>query len=268
MPPSELYLIGTNHYDFKGPKRLDHFLYVIKPKSVVVERGVSLLDISPPEFANAYYDVLHKLESIPESFRLPIEEELTTQMVNLLKELRNYLGLTGSLNEVSLRDYAKSNGFEQTRSIIYSRINAIDLRIVDLPLEEFLRIHNEYVKENGLKYNGSVVDNFSDVANITKDCILSLSPSKVKDFVETLYTSDKIFDALDQKQIEILMERDNTYVSEIKSCNGKTVFISGLAHIFGPYHNVYEKCRNLGLNSIRYKLNEADKIDEKTHVLV
>lgn len=233
----EIYLIGTNHYDLKGPARLEKLLDHLRPGYVSVE-----FDLLRAQEAEQKDEMLQSPEQ-----RRELEKEILCYFLNANRETVRRTSQINGYGYLTARDYCQQNGIPTSLPLILTD-----------SAESVLKITQE-------------IETYKDITDI-----LSMSLSELTETVEQSYQDDFVSlenlkrfddiarDAYTEKKLRQLARKVDLS-SKIKDFFGKKqkkpdriVHVGGLAHSFGNYYNLFD--RLVDLNPVRIKLNEADKL--------
>ncbi len=245
---ANLYLIGTIHIDTKGPGRLEKFLNHVRPDTIGIELPEGAI---PP---NITPEQVKQRKTMVDSFAHSIE---------LAMMFKTHPKIIQRIGEV-IRAY----GYEGATPIKYINNSQNDTRLLCL---DYRTKSLEQEMQKRMK----------EMANVTEK-ITSFSPEKIapliefaekyEQFIDEMYTDITPISDLTRKfEIEngngaeflnnVTRDRDEYTAAKIRevlpTAKHTMVYIGGLDHLFGTYHNLYERLRDL--NPVRLKLNEVDK---------
>lgn len=227
---AKLYLVGTHHLDLKGPERLEKFLGFVRPDNI-------------------------GLESTIESFdrRMVDHNRLSFEKILLKLFLKNRYGAEGSEKVIKFLDML---GYEMWVPSQY---------IISNPGVSLIHC-DEYKKEEIRPFLKDVFGDFVNESNeITIDFMNKIAEYDIEEVqrkTDDQYNDNSI-DSLKNPLFFKLafIDRDEKAEPKIREANSKSsntmVYIGGDTHIFGNYHNLYERLKDL--SPIRIKLNEIDK---------
>lgn len=199
----ELYLIGTLHYDFRGPARLQKIFPIISPDIISVE-----------------YDqqTVIRLDFI-ERCKLSAEG---------MQSLVAHFCRSGDYNPETVRQFIPILDFEYFVAKEYCRQKQKPLIFSDLG--------DPFISQQHLHY------------------ALSNPPEQLQQGIETTYQNP--YFVVPPEMVPNLLKRDAYTETLLRSLSGRVIHLSGAAHLFGNYHNLYERLRDL--NPTRIMLNQAD----------
>jgi|SRR3989338_1716065 len=218
-----LYLVGAVHSDLKGPKRLRKILDKIMPSDIASEADCE----NTKHYLDANKKILEKFETSDDI---------------LEKRIENYS---------SAKEYIYCRLFEVWVPIEFKFANP-ETRIHYLGEAQSL-----YSILNYLGYN------FDPASFFDPDVQLNLLLDEFKLInrfdADILYDDDSISDDPELHKLGCLdvdEALEPKIRSLIKNVKGDTVFIAGILHIFGDYHNLYDRLSDL--TPQRIKLKDAD----------
>lgn len=233
----EIYLIGTNHFDLKGPARLEKLLDHLQPEYILVE-----------------FDKLR-------AWKAEQMEETLQSQEGLKALVAATLCFYPTANPETVRETIKTGNFEYLTARDYSWQKGIPNSLPLILADSAERV----AKLNGSEevYRETATD-------------LSMSISELTETIEQGYREDPLTvpstilnawdliarDTYAEKKLRRLA-RKVAFYSKIKEFLGKKkpdriVYIGGLLHSFGDYHNLFERLSDLG--PVRIKLNKADRL--------
>ena len=164
-----------------------------------------------------------------------------------------------SLHAQKNLDFAKGNLYLQKESLGLSDEIIKSLLAVSTTAKYELRIARNYSQENDVLV--VPVETIESRKNTENDG--SSDSQKLVPLVYDQYELDfSYFDPiiLSSKQENILLKRDEVMASNIRKLSGRVAHISGLAHIFAHYNNLYSQLSDL--NPRRMILYQADELNK------
>src|SRR3989338_644893 len=223
------YLVGTCHIDPKGPVRLKKFLNFVRPTSIGHES-------SGENAKKIFEDRRKKLGAF-------------LQMNSVADPALKFAIMLGYIDGYELWTPYQHQQEDNPTTIIY-------------PLEnhQILEKASDYLQQS--ENNNKVL---SDWETLLHEGLRTRDFKKVQNSVELAYYDSRIVENI-QKNLgrtdylledrDVLMEQK---IREIvtKDAQGTTVAICGVGHLFGEYHNLYERVRDL--SPCRIRLPEVDK---------
>ncbi len=231
-----LYLIGTNHFDLRGPIRLEKFLNMVRPDTLGIEMR-----------SQQYESSLYSHEMV-----------LHNSFANTMKNIALY----GCEKGLLLEQLAEISGYEVWKTTEY-KIREQGVRLVccdEMGDELRQKIEGEWsVAHNAFLSMIQDYDiNFSSDNN--NSCLLDVVGQFIQqnyDMIDNVPLSEQFSE---EKFKMILTNRDAVAERRIRdlllTTNHTFVYIGGAAHLFGNYRNLYERLSDL--HPVRLKLNEVD----------
>lgn len=238
-----IYMVGTVHLDSKGPARLEKFLNMVRPDTIgmeCTEESYQTL-LEQHEFVRT-----HPTVCFQQGFKASVE----------------YGPKVGKFIELQLA----VGGYELWVPTTFAKQNSgIQLQYCD---DYKGKSPNDFVNSvlsdaTGEKINEKEMNTGLDIF------LRSFSDSSVEEMMEGFYAenSDNIFKIISSEpesipiQQKMLIERDISAEPKIReaitTAKHTMVYIGGLSHLFGNYHNLYDRLKDL--KPVRLKLNEVDK---------
>jgi len=225
----QLHMVGYTHKDLKGPERLDKLLRSVRPDYIGVESTVE-----------GFYT------------KVSNHEKMGILRTILLPQLIEDFGAKGAENIIS---YQGMIGYESWVSANYSNENK-GVTIVACDIHRAKDLHNHALKV--LEANDDDVKSEQKVTNVAN--------MDMEDFQKKLdenYIDISVLDIQKDPALfkELCLDRDENAESIIRDSFSATkqsmVYIGGGLHIFGEYHNLYDRLKDL--NPTRMKLIDVDK---------
>ncbi len=210
--PSQLYLIGTVHNDFDGPRRLEKILEVLQPDQVTVEYDQNR--------AINYHQLQVWLKT-----GIVTEEKLARVF------LREFSGtyLETSRRVVRVADY------EYGVSLEYCQRRGINLHFS----EELASAETEIVLKDSQIWQ--YLNSF-----------LNLPPEEAINHISQLYQKiDEEEIASSELERFALESRDKSTEKVIRALDRRVVQVSGATHVFGAYDNLYQRLQDLNPTRIK-----------------
>jgi len=255
-----LYLAGTAHFDRKGPERLLKFLSYIRPGHILCE--------GTEEEARIILEDRQKIE------------EILTKQKESEERFKSLEAITGTIYHEreegkKLRlvlEVAKAVGYENWISYKHQKLypGATIVHFDDPKLKK--EALTNLVKE--LKSNGDGLEYFFDEQGIKIsffEALINSSIESVEEYVKLFdsYDTDNSLDLDSGEQTEeeklfsdsLTTSRDLHFEKIIRQTmqidsSMPSVAVLGCYHLFGPYHNLYERLKDL--SPIRIKLKDID----------
>jgi hypothetical protein len=243
---SLVYLVGSAHWDMKGPERLKKFLSYIRPdvigleaskiiiNQVLSDRKAILTEIEKDEAFNRRTSLLYRAVSIPDPVYKPdlVLEFLANQNYEVWASYEHRTEINPTAEIYPIHDH-----------LVLAR-RSPELTTEAFGIENFI---------SGVGYTQNFLH---ELAKIGKDT--------VQDFVEkTYFNSDALAESLkDPMKLGIFREMDDAMEPKIKALlsgdAGTVVIVVGSAHLFGPYeNNLYDRLHEF--SPVRIRLPEVDK---------
>ena len=230
------YLVGTCHADLKGPERLQKFLGFVRPSSICHEGS--------KEISKRLFEQRRKgLEAFLQMISHP----------------------DPALKLAAILEF--TNGYEIWAPYHHQQECNPTVRIY--PLE------NQIAYEQAIKVWTNLVGK-ENIYGTASELKLSLNRAlsrgdrtQFQKSIDQIYSNSELFDSEIRslkrnigERDYILEERDKPMEQKIrevvaKDAEGTTVAICGAGHIFGAYHNLYERLKDT--SPCRIKLPEVDK---------
>ncbi len=225
------YMVGTVHIDTKGPSRLERFLNMVRPDTIGIE-------CREPDLAT-----VRKF--------LPQKEFRVLDLALYMKLGMNY---SSSFIAQTLELY-RANGFEITVPLLYEK-NSPPSRL--LACDHYTDSDSEFrLKLKKLRIFGSLFNVSVHSHDVFIDYVRDVSDVPA-DFH---YGSLSYIDFENKAGFLGLYDRDEFAERKIRDaitqCQYTFVYIGGAAHMFGRYHNLYERLKDLKPH--RLMLNDVDR---------
>ncbi len=244
---SLLYLVGSVHWDLKGPERLRKFLGFVRPSYICLEASEQSIQ-----------RVLSDREL------LKVEMKKARDFDLAMKNLYTATGRKATEepnNDFELR-FLSTLGYETWTSHEHVANDNPSAIIVPLHNHETLLkgqgVYREALGSENVNKEGDLTSHFmDDLASITNEAELQTMMDRNYFEADTFYGSNPEVKRL----IPPLVERDDEMeprLREVVNKNlGTTVFVCGNHHFFADYgNNLYERVQDL--SPIRIRLPEID----------
>jgi hypothetical protein len=218
-----IHLIGEYHYDINIGSKYFATLESLKPDVITIE---NIPDSDNLAGQLAKLRRAHSAHDPFSSYTLRLEE-LSRQNPHTTKEIIDRCFLNAIAPELIIRQYVQQHPNTQVK---YIEVPDIDV------LEGIKEIYQEIIEKS---QDGSIFPSSID---------------EWYDVTEVMYKEPCMVDELHVSEHEY---RDEYAAAKIKKLKGTIVHFGGLDHMFGDYHNLYERLKPLGAK--RYKLNEFEK---------
>ncbi|MBW2982070.1 hypothetical protein KY343_04270 [Candidatus Woesearchaeota archaeon] len=239
---SLVYLVGTVHWDLRGPERLRKFLGFVRPTSIGIEASQELID-SRLKFRKR---VKAKLEEIRRS------EELFSNLYDSLN-----LKKPEPKEDLVLK-FLEIQSYEQWVPYEHKQEENPNVKIYPVHDNGFLskrspEVHRKELGEEYIDENGDAKLKFLE----------DLGKENLEEFqkeIDEAYRNNE-FDY--SKLIDVIKEADDIMEQKIREVvkadpNGIVAVVSGAAHFFSGYgNNLYERLQDLSPH--RVKLPEVDQ---------
>ncbi len=260
MPPSEVHLIGEHHLDLGAVPRYQNAFSLLKPDVVTVEIDEERLELgqrSLREFLITEYGSL---------------DNGITQFPN--HNLNASIALRNFSSVVAAEIYRESH--DQTKICL---IDTLPLEVKQ-QLEWLYSSKSEEQTENHkqwanmmktpepleiaiLRVLGKERITASQMRGYTipqayaiglDEIAITATEEELSQHVLTLDSWYYIIDRENLESTQDLETRDDQMVEKILQQDGRVVHAGGLLHLFGKYHNLYEKLKERKVNVKRHKL--------------
>ncbi len=241
---SLVYLVGTVHWDIKGPERLRKFLDFARPSTICLEYSEELVE-----------QKLKDRELIIEKIK-EIEA-----LDNAMMKLSNALNLQSEKPEDDFTlKFLEIQGYEVWTSYEYKRENpdSVIYPIHDhkFLVEEGTRIYRKGFGESRIDDEGNFTEEFvNGVGDSDKD--------KFQEWVDEVYFTDESAIHEISELMPVIREADNIMEPKIREVigngfDGTAAIIAGNKHFFGGYgNNLYDRLQDFSPN--RIMLPDVDK---------
>ncbi len=231
---ARLYMVGTNHRDLKGPKRLEKFLNFVRPDLIGIE--------STEEDYISRIENHEKLKSSEALMKLKLSQEYGWKKTEFILK------------------YLNSQNYESWVSYEFSKRN-IGTKVI--PCDKFKK---EKVT--------AIINQIYEVGNASADFLnrnLSIEELSKLDFEEYQSHMDLVYHLSSIEEFKkdpemfrnLFLLRDSWTELKIKKAFSETehtmVYVGGAMHIFGDYYNLGERLSDL--SPVRIKLPEMDKFN-------
>jgi hypothetical protein len=239
---SLVYLVGTCHWDLKGPERLRKFLGFVRPTSIGLEASQGLID--------------EKLR-----YRQRVKEKL--KEMGRIDEFFSQLYKGFKLEEPQREEdlilkFLEIQGYEQWVPYEHKQEDNPAVKIYPVHNHAFLSKRSpeiyHHLGEEFIDEDGKMMPEFFE----------ALKQGTLEEFqreVDEIYLDDDPSD--DPKLREITREIDDIMEPKIRDVvaadpNGTIVIVAGAAHFFADYgNNLYQRLQDLSPH--RLKLPEVDQ---------
>ena len=230
----EIYLIGTNHFDLKGPERLEKLLNHLQPGYLSVEVD-KLRARKAEQMEEELSESPEKLKAIVVATRC-FYPDANRETVRETIRIANFEYLVA-------RDYCQQKGIPTSLPLILAD-----------SAESAAKINPEIYRDTAATSSMTLSELTEVVEQSYQDDFAS--PENLERF------NSIARDAYTETKLRRLARKVALY-SKIKEFFGqkwsdRIVHIGGLAHSFGNYHNLFARLKDL--NPVRIKLSEADQL--------
>lgn len=213
-----IYLIGTDHLDVLGPKRLEKILNYIRPGVIALE--------ATEEFSKKRTKEHNTTVLCANLIKAVLEIQYGEKADNFMQRIWLLWGYEDWVTETYKKDH-QGTKLLYLDNLTESEANAFDYDGWGVELNDVLnKSPEEYQKETDISYDDNSVDDFTA-----------------------------------QELQKLLIERDEFTETRIREVFRFTVedmvYVGGADHIFGNYHNLYERLKDL--NPVRKKLRDAEE---------
>lgn len=238
-----IHLIGTDHLDPDGMRRLENYLAYLRPDIISLE-----------ETEKKFFQVLKiikELQAKPWKEIITKHEEFVEQINNLYLKAHKYNVKIQpkEVNEETVKLHINNTGFEQRVAHTYHKKHSVQLQFNESKQE--VEAFNQQLKENKKRREGfNQLDVYMEIYRfIVKD------PQQARTFIERQYSTNTL--SMPEEFIPSLIRRDAYTAKKLLGATGNIIHIGGMDHIFGEYHpNLYDHLKDAG--AVRHKLCDAD----------
>jgi len=224
----QLHMVGTSHEDFKGPERLEKFLRSVRPDYIGLESTVEGFDKE-----------------------ISCHNEMSSERSTYTIKLSEVFGAKGAEN---MMIYMIMLGYESWVPSNYANENK-GVTIVPCDIYRAEDIHDQAQKVLG-----------ANNAFKSKDKLFDLVKGELDDIQEILdsnYLDNSLSDIQEYPELfkRLCQDRDEVAEKKIRetfeATNHSMAYIGGAGHIFGEYHNLFDRLKDL--NPTRMRLLDVDK---------
>jgi len=225
-------LVGTIHWDLKGPQRLRKFLSFARPSSICLESSDEL--------------VKKTLED-----RVIIKSEIEKQKRFNEKMSRMYktIGRQEGDEEESALKLIETNGYETWVS--YEHQQAYPDTIIKPVHDHLVLLSGQEIYKKGLGE-----ENIDSQENLTPQDLI-----KMQEIFDKQYIEPDNFEGLNPEEVQYVLEFarkcDNQMEPKVRevvnnNSNGTIVFVCGKRHFFGDYqNNLYDRLKDFSPHRLR-----------------
>ncbi|MFT4304387.1 MAG: hypothetical protein ACMXYG_07510 [Candidatus Woesearchaeota archaeon] len=242
---SLLYLLGTVHWDMKGPERIKKFLGFVRPTSIGIEASEELINQRLEE-RQIYKRVMEKQKSFDQ----------------LMQNFYLALGIEEPKSNIQLVfDFMVNQGYEIWATYEHKQHENQTANIYPVHNHEVLVRRSKQAWQEALG-EASFDPNQGFSASFL-DELECLDAQKLHDWIENSYSVEDLDVYKDPHCLELIRECDDAMeprIRDIVSRNngGIAVIIAGRAHFFGHYeNNLYQRLSDL--SPTRVSLPDVDK---------
>lgn len=234
---SQLYLIGTNHWDLKGPQRLRKLLGYVRPSAIGLEASENLINLRLKD---------------RELIKAQIEEQKT------IEKLFETIGHKKLVEENQLiLDFIATQGYEIWTSYEFKKEESPATSIY--PIHENIileKTSQEHYKEKLGK------ENMNGEGMFTKSFFEKINKLGHKTFQIWMDSSYSKNDYKTPEEKKFVQNLDDIMEPKIRSmitkhASEQTAIVCGSSHFYGKYdNNLYERLKDL--SPVRVLLTEVD----------
>lgn len=211
-----LYMIGTHHFDLLGPERLESTLNYLKPDLIVCE-----LDEERAKVAHNDREMMGEMDDedhIIDSLNKILAQSITPYNY----ETQKAVGRTSYYEYLTSYDYSQANGI---RLILSDDLDLIDLSVLND--NDMLEVKKESA-DHYLRMNiGELSKRVNEMYQDSRLKLLRVSEAIIKSH---LIKRDEFTE-------QVIRESINGY--------NNVVYVGGLLHMKGDYHNLADRLANL-----------------------
>lgn len=245
---SLVYLLGTNHWDLKGPERLRKFLGFVRPTAIGLEASEELIK-----------------QRLSDRQYIKAEMEKQKQFDKMMDGLYASRGREAPKDKDQMvLDFLATQGYEMWAPYEHQQENNPTVQIYPIHVHEVLarrsaEVYRKGLGEENIDSQGGFTQNF--LGEIDK-----MDPAQLQEWVDSNYFDlDKIAEVYDYPEhLAFVRECDDVMEPRIRSVvsqnngGGATVIVAGNNHFFAGYgNNLYERLSDL--SPTRVRLPEVDE---------
>jgi hypothetical protein len=245
---SLVYLLGTNHWDLKGPERLRKFLGFVRPTAIGLEASEELIK-----------------QGLSDRQYIKAELEKQKQFDKMMDGLYASRGKEAPKDKGQMVfDFLATQGYEMWASYEHQQEDNPMVQIYPVHVHEVLarrsaEVYRKGLGEENIDSQGGFTQNFLGEVN-------KMNPAQLQEWVDSNYFDlDQIAEVYkDPEHLAFVRECDDVMEPRIRSVvsqnngGGATVIVAGNNHFFAGYgNNLYERLSDL--SPARVRLPEVDK---------